>query len=330
MGAWRRRASPLVASAFALTLVRCATRYGSEDPATPEPPPVGDAGGGGEASLDGSTPDGAVPVVDAGPLCDKTKPFGAPARLAELDPTIHAASPRLSHDELTLYFTTSSQAGDADLARMVRLKGSATFGPVVLLPANTSFDDNDPSVSADHLRLFFHSTRGGNGDLFAARRGGPLAPFGDVQAIQTLNTDAGEAHPYYRQAASELWFVREDVQTLFDIYVATETSGGFGPPQRVTELSSTANEWLPQISEDGLTILFASDRGGGKGGFDLWLASRANEKLPFSSPVPIDELNTAANEFAGWLSADGCRIWFSSNRADAGGLSSIYFAERPR
>ena len=112
--------------------------------------------------------------------------------------------------------------------------------------------------------------------------------------------------------------------------IAKENATGFDPPKKVTELSSTANDWQPQISGDGLTVVFASDRDGGKGGFDLWMAKRANATAPFSTPTALGELNTNAADFAGWLSADGCRIWFSSNRVDAGGNSSLYYAERPR
>ena len=34
--------------------------------------------------------------------------------------------------------------------------------------------------------------------------------------------------------------------------------------------------------------------------------------------------------WTGWLSADGCRIWFSSGRETADDHQQIFFAERPR
>src|SRR5262245_48718825 len=61
-----------------------------------------------------------------------------------------------------------------------------------------------------------------------------------------------------------------------DIFVATRASVGapWSAPVRVAELSSTANETTPEITGDGLTIYFASDRVGTLGGEDIWIATR--------------------------------------------------------
>lgn len=324
MRGWAGRASALVVAALAIRLIQCASSSDPDDPGIGVPPRVDKPEGG-----DADTSDVQTIVTDSGvPACDPSKPFGAPVRLAELDAGMQAATPRLSHDELTLYFTTQGQG--TDLAKAVRSAPSGAFGQPSIMAESTTSNENDPSVSVDHLRLFFQSTRNGTSDIFTARRANVTAPFGPVSPVNAVNTDAGESHAYFRQATGELWFVRDEGATGYDIFVAKENATGFDPPKKVTELSSIANDWQPQISEDGLTVVFASDRDGGKGGFDLWIAKRSNATAPFGAPTALSELNTNAVEFAGWLSADGCRIWFSSNRADAGGSSSIYYAQRPR
>lgn len=324
MRGWARRAPALVVCALALRLVQCASEAGPDDPNVGLPPRV-DREGGADADFS----DVQTIVNDTGvPSCDPSKPFGAPGRLAEIDAGIQAATPRLSHDELTLYFTT--QGNGTDLAKITRMTPMGAFGQPSILAESTAANENDPSVSVDHLRLFFQSTRNGSSDIFTARRASTTVPFGPVSPIGPVNTDAGESHAYYRQATGELWFVRDEGVTGYDIFVSKENGATFDPPKKVTELNSGDQDWQPQISEDGLTVVFASNRDGGKGGFDLWTAKRATATAPFSTPTPISELNTDAVEFAGWMSADGCRIWFSSTRADAGGNSQLYYAQRPR
>src|SRR5205823_5944074 len=113
------------------------------------------------------------------------------------------------------------------------------------------------------------------------------------------------------------------------IYTSIRTGNTFSDPTLHAELSSASDEFCPQPSEDGLTIILASDRAGGKGKQDIWIAHRATTSAKFGAPVPITEINSAETDEPGWLSADGCRIWFSSGRETADARQQIFFAERP-
>jgi hypothetical protein len=314
-------------AALAMAFVQCGGDDSASDKGGDLPLPdradPGDAAPG-DASLD------AAPT---GPRCDLSKPFGTPFPVAELPATSTHTTPRLSADELTIYFTTNNADAGSDLSMAARAGTSDAFGAEKLLPQSTASNDNDPSVSADQLSLYFHSNRSGaTTDLFVATRASTSVPFGAAVPVTTLDlAKANEAHAYYRSAGAELWFVsdRDGGAGGFDIYVAKRTDGGFAAPKRVVELSSTAQDWQPQPSEDGLTMLFASDRDGGAGKMDLWLARRADAAAPFGKPTPLTELNSANIEQAGWLSADGCRIWFSSGRGAADVRQRIFHAERP-
>src|SRR4029079_383348 len=83
-----------------------------------------------------------------------------------------------------------------------------------------------------------------------------------------------------------------------DLYVSVMgRDGSFGPATMVSELSTAANDQMPNVSRDGLEIVFASDRPGGAGGFDIWTASRSSTSEPFSTPVNLGaNVNTAAGE----------------------------------
>jgi hypothetical protein len=43
----------------------------------------------------------------------------------------------------------------------------------------------------------------------------------------------------------------------------------------------------------------------------------------------VQALNTGAQDLMGWVSPDGCRVYFASNNAAGVGESDIYVAERP-
>lgn len=289
-------------------------------------------GGARDATVSSSPLDAAVGDVPP-PACDTTKPFGAPVRLAELDAGAALSTPRLSADELTIYFTSHGATTGSDLSMAVRSSTTAPFTDEKVLAQSTPAGDNDPSVGADDLTLWFHSTRGGTADVFLATRTSRDVGFGAAVPIAAVNrNDTNENHAYFRLGGNELWFIsdRPGGAGAYDIYVSTRSGDVFSAPTRVVELSSPSADWQPQPSEDGLTILFASDRAGGSGKLDLWMARRASTTVPFEAPFPLVELNSPAIEQAGWLSQDGCRIWFSSDRDTAAAHQQLFFAQRPR
>ena len=264
--------------------------------------------------------------------CDPSKPFGTPVRVADFDPNAARATPRLSPDELTIYFTSKGADAGADLSMAVRASTSLPFGGETVLAESTPSNDNDPMASADQRSLWFHSNRNGTADIFVATRATASGPFGAAATVPGIDQPmTNENHAYFRSAGSELWFIsdRPGGAGSFDIYVAKRTGSAFGAPLRVAELSSAAQDWQPQPSEDGLTILFASDRDGGAGKMDLWFAHRSSVSAPFGVPSALTELNSPSVDQAGWLSADGCRIWFSSGRATSDAVQQLFFAKRP-
>jgi Tol biopolymer transport system component len=275
-----------------------------------------------------AAPPAAPPVV---PACDPAKAFAAPALLAGFPADVQAGTPRLSPDELEIYFTTRTAAGGAELGMAKRASRGETFGPIVALAAqNTLANDNNPSVSPDGLTLFFHSDRSGNNDLFFATRATKNVAFGAPTAITSLNTAGAESQISYRAGGDEAWFVSPKAGT-WDIYVAKRKAGDgfvFDTPVVVTELSSASDDWAPWISEDGLTFTFISNRAGS---FDLYMAKRASTALPFGAPAALTTLNSPTTDYGGWVSQDGCRIYFSSVRDTPGeGLQRIWYSERPK
>jgi hypothetical protein len=96
-----------------------------------------------------------------------------------------------------------------------------------------------------------------------------------------------------------------------------------------TTINTAANEQGPSLSNDGLTLYFGSDRPGGFGLFDIWVARRACTDCPWEASVNLGSvINTVASETGPNLSVDGHLLLFTSPRAGGPGGQDIYLSRR--
>jgi Tol biopolymer transport system component len=276
----------------------------------------------------------ASDAADAGAACDVSKPFGAPV-LMGVSSSLSEGNPRLSPDELTMVFGRGSGSGaSSDLFMATRATRFDSFSPPVPLSAvSTQSADQAPALSDDGLTLVFSSSRDGGvgkSDLYRAVRASTRETFGTVTLLTSaINSTATETDPFL--AGGELWFSSDRLSPgVYDIFRAPGIDRG--PAVRVDELDTSYEESDPTLSADGLTIYFGSDRpdAAAKGGIDIWTAHRASVGSAFDAPRPVAELNSAGDDAPGWISPDGCRFYFASDRPGGAGLMDIYFAERPR
>jgi hypothetical protein len=149
--------------------------------------------------------------------------------------------------------------------------------------------------------------------------------------LANVNSTATDGSPNLSFDGLTLYFAQYTINGG-DIHRATRTSvyGTFGTPVHLPELSSPQEDWSPCTRLDDLEIFWSSQRPGGPGGpYDLWRADRASTSVPFNTPVLVAELNTAANEFGPSLTADGLRIYFTTDRPGGLGSTDIWTATRP-
>jgi hypothetical protein len=145
---------------------------------------------------------------------------------------------------------------------------------------NSATDEEDVFATENGLVLYFGSSRasGTNLDLFVAvRQSNGL--FSTPQPLTNLNTNTYvETKPRLTRDGLRIYWssTRTDGGALggTDIWTATRSSTAetFGTPTRVPELSSAANEGPSWISPDGCIIYFQSDRSGGLGAQDIYVA----------------------------------------------------------
>ncbi len=85
----------------------------------------------------------------------------------------------------------------------------------------------------------------------------------------------------------------------------------------------------PAISKDGLTLYFSSDRIGGFGSQDIWIAQRPTVDSPWGTPQNLGPaVNTAALEQVPALSRDEHWLFFNSDRAGGCGGVDIWASFR--
>jgi hypothetical protein len=93
-------------------------------------------------------------------------------------------------------------------------------------------------------------------------------------------------------------------------------------------VNGTQNDTDPCLSSDGLTLLFASDRPGGEGEFDLWMSTRDSPSDPWGEPVNLGpDINTPSLDCKPSLASDGLTLLFSKWPGGEGGID-LYMSTR--
>jgi hypothetical protein len=82
-------------------------------------------------------------------------------------------------------------------------------------------------------------------------------------------------------------------------------------PVVLTSASSVGNEVSPSLTDDGLDLVFGSDRPGGAGLMDIYEATRSSTDVPFDPPVELP-VSTAGYDDGPAISGDGLTLYFCS------------------
>jgi hypothetical protein len=154
-------------------------------------------------------------------------------------------------------------------------------------------------------------------------------PFGPPHLIQELfDPQVVHEDPSMTGDGLELFF-REVRGTEDYIMVAKRASPNdpWGAPSPVAELSVDGfRDDGPEISADGLTIWFASDRPGTVLNTDIWTATRPSRNDPWTAPVDPVELNSTEWESDPDVPPDQLSILYTSARE--AGINYVFASER--
>jgi hypothetical protein len=275
-----------------------------------------------------------APGADAGSACaDGFGEFGAPERVTVgVESSGNLFGPALSADGLGLFFSVVGPASEQIYSATRAALGTALFSNAGELSiVNSAALDGSPFVSADDLRVVFFSDRsGGVGgrDIWFGQRAERGVAFSAPTLLQGVNTPNLEHLPWLSADELTLLFVsnRPDGGDS-DIWRATraQIDAVFDAGVTAADLNSFANEGRAVLSSDTLSAIFSSDRAGGLGSADIWMASRTDPGLEFSAAINLVQLNSDSADQDVALSRDERELFFSSAR---GGATTLWRSVR--
>lgn len=274
----------------------------------------GDGGGASEPS--GGAPGSSGGLAGAGPTVTIVASNVRP--LTEINAEEKDDNPTLTWDELLLCFTSKrpTSSGGTDIWCSERSAFDEPFGePIEQISLNTAGFESSPSIGADGLSIWFGAEGDEGIDIFVASRADWASSWGAPVRVSELNSAEDDLpRPLALEGRLMPLSSRRDSPAYWT-YLAERTSVDqpFGAPRLIKELAVAGQSFVDAfLLEDGLTMLVTVVDEDGES--DLHLATRASLSAPFSHFAPVEGVNTEAEERDPFLSADGQRLYFSSDR----------------
>jgi hypothetical protein len=201
-------------------------------------------------------------------------------------------------------------------------------------PNSPTAPDFQGFLTPDELQVFF--VRMGNPttehyDILTSTRSSLGAAWSaPVRVGSSVDTAAAETSPVLSPDGLRLYFARWQTPnnpsgSTYDIMVAERATTGdpFGSPNRLDVSTMMADERDFALSADELTIVFSRRNAGG---YDLFESTRASLTGNWTAPTALGgAVNTSDDERASYLTPDGRRLYFASDRS---GDDDIYVAVR--
>lgn len=130
----------------------------------------------------------------------------------------------------------------------------------------------------------------------------------------SFNSPGRDFDPAFSADGREVYFCSDRPGGMGgdDVWRVAIEGVGFGTPVPLgPAVNSAGREFASMLSADGHRLLFSSDRPGGAGGHDLYVAARrADGGFEPARPLP-GSVNTEANEFDPTFLADGTTVVFA-------------------
>ena len=288
-------------------------------------PPDGDAPGS-DGSGGGSETTGCLQRwLDGG----SGLALSTPQQLALEIAGIADRDPWISADGLRLYFgRTPGQQGGNDIYLAMRASTAVDFTTAsAVVNLDTLDDESRAALSGDEKMVVFsgnHATMNNHFQLFVSRRGDPAMPFGspsgpDQVLVASVNTASDDYYdPFLSRDGLRLYLAPNLTGTGQQIRLATRTAldANFGPAAPLAVVNSGNTDADPALSLDERVLVFSSLRpaDAGLGGTNLWYATRSSATADFAPPKLIPNVNSDQRDGDPMLSADGCELYFASQR----------------
>ena len=194
-----------------------------------------------------------------------TSAWSAPIALTVLNSTVDEESPRLTPDDLTMYF-----GRNGDIYRTTRgAVGGNWNAPTAVTALNTAAYEKWAAVCANGYVMVSRAVTNNSQDVFE----GPDVNTGAPNAVVQFNSTSAEQGLFLTTDCMRVYF-QSNRDGQFNIYTATRQSlaSAWSNPTSMADFNTaTYSEEDPWVAADQRTFVFASNSSGNK---DVYIATR--------------------------------------------------------
>jgi hypothetical protein len=211
--------------------------------------------------------------TDAGPdnnlyvmtRASESAAWSAPAAVTPLNTTTaNEESPRLSSNDLTMYFGRGGE-----IYKSIRTSTTSPWqAPTIVTPLNTTANEKWADVCDSGYAIVSRAVTGQGQDLIEG-----TVTAGATVSLATINTTSNEQGTLLTSDCLHLYF-QSDRAGTFDIYTSSRASvsSPWGAPTMLPDFNTTTlTEEDPWISTDQRTFVFVNNSSGNK---DVYISTR--------------------------------------------------------
>ena len=263
-----------------------------------------------------------------------------PSIVTELSDPEKDDNPTLTADELEICLTSKREGGlgGSDIWCARRATRESPFGPLnsITLLSTEGFDTS-PALALDGLSLWFGSRpdeenededeNESNIDIFESTRSTRDDAWSEPRRISELSSELDDIPRPVAMNDTVMPLGSRRNGNGYQTYLSERNTPDtpFAQPTAIEELVFDDIEIVDAfLTEDGKLLVFSRVDEGEDNPGELYYAYRETLSLPFSAPQELSGANSDEDDRDPWLSIDGKRLYFSSNR---GGDFEIYMAD---
>lgn len=242
---------------------------------------------------------------------------------------------RVSPDDKQLQESSLRGSKNCDFAIEAK-KHPVKFKPTKMSSVLNNYHVNAyPMLTADQQTMIYYvirtSERNAKGDIMISKK--VNGEWSHPESIsEKINTQMDEGAPSMSADGRSLVFAacnRPDAVGGCDIYISYKEGEEWSEPLNMgREINSPSWDSEPSIAADGRTLFFSSERPGGSGKMDIWY-SKLVQNGSWSKAMNMGPtINTAGEEVAPFIHANGTTLYFSSNNLPGMGGYDIFYTQR--
>jgi outer membrane protein OmpA-like peptidoglycan-associated protein len=108
----------------------------------------------------------------------------------------------------------------------------------------------------------------------------------------------------------------------WELWRAYVINGKLRQKRRIIFNDKNADYLYPYIDQQNDKLYFASNKGGGKGGYDIYYVNKEGEEYG-NTPIPVNEVNSPQNDISPFMDKDS--LFFSSDKEGGLGGFDVYY-----